>query len=212
MYKTRQRHHVYNFWWNDPNCQAWCIPHCISHPLHFIWQLPSTWLPSRLSTSEVWFTCKQKNIHLSHPQGKHSKNKVNHDEISSISACLPIPGRWMQSSSLFYLCKSIASMVSKSSSTNLALVTPKLILFHQVLSTHDMWGAYHEYLTTHLSHFKKLTSHLNVIWSIFSKSHIFTFKNDLPSLFTLVTLNMVSPTYVQNYRARGLRGELTELW
>ena len=66
-------------------------------------------------------------IHLSHPQGKHSNNRVNHNEISSISAYLHIPGWWMQSSSLFYLCKSIASMVSKSISTTLALVTPKLI-------------------------------------------------------------------------------------
>mgnify|MGYP001801313319 CR=1 FL=1 len=70
-----------------------------------------------------------------------------------------------------------------------------------------MLGAYHEYLTSHLSHLKKLTSHLSVIlvpfftnFSLHSSHlradfpmfHFFTFKNGLLSLFTLVTVNMVS--------------------
>ena len=69
-------------------------------------------------------------------------------------------------------------------------------------------GGYHKYVTSHLSHFKKLTSHFSVILvhfftifslrsshlrAIFPMFHFFTFKNGILSLFTLVTLNMVSP-------------------
>ena len=68
--------------------------------------------------------------------------------------------------------------------------------------------AYHEYLTLQLSHFEKLTSHFSIILvhfllhfglhsshlrAVFPLFHFFTFESGLLSLFTLVTLNMVSP-------------------
>ena len=106
--------------------------------------------------------------------------------------------------------KCIISMILSAKNT-ITHRTIKRQLLRKVEST--LQGAYHECLTSHLSHFKKLTSHLNVIWSIFyylqssfftfksffSKFHIFTFKqllwfkNVLSSLFTLVMLNMFSP-------------------
>ena len=92
--------------------------------------------------------------------------------------------------------KCIISMILSAKNT-ITHRTIKRQFLRKVEST--LQGAYHEYLTSHLSHFKKLTSHLNVIWSIFyylqssfftfksffSKFHIFTFKQllDLRMVF-----------------------------
>ena len=73
---------------------------------------------------------------------------------------------------------------------------------------YNAWGSYHEYLTSHLSHVKKLTSYLRVILVHFLLSsdfilhilrailpmfHFFTLNKGLLSLFTLVTLKVVTP-------------------
>ena len=73
-------------------------------------------------------------------------------------------------------------------------------------------GSYLEYLTSHLPHLMNLTAQLSVISvpflgllssvftfkAIFPVFHFFTSKKGPLSLFTLVTLDMVSPPEIPN--------------